>query len=78
MQKPQNNGSKIIVFLSLLLSALTLNAGNNNAEKENIEPNAVSLFDQLQLSTIGLKAETFQKALAGYNELKKKNTEYLI
>ncbi len=73
MQKPQKNGSKIIFFLSLLLSALTLNAGNNNAEKENIEPNAVTLYDQLQLSTIGLKAETFQKALAGYNELKKKN-----
>ncbi len=78
MNKPQNNGSKTIgLFLIILFAvSLSLNAGNSNATnsiavKDNVVLKTPSLFEHLQLSTLGMKPEAFEKALAGYEALRK-------
>lgn len=56
----------------MMLFCTTPIFSHKNKQKAAFSPEKQSLYNQLQLSTIGLKQEIFERALAGWNVLLKK------
>jgi L,D-transpeptidase-like protein len=74
LSKPVLTGNPFLCFLLLIVFTLagSFKAGGKGPLTE-IAPATTSLYDELGLSTTGLSEAVFQKALAGYNQLKKQN-----
>src|SRR6185436_5804429 len=74
LSKPVLTGTHalwLILFIVFTLAG-NLKAGGNDPHME-FTPATASLYEKLGLSNAGLSESIFQKALAGYDELKKQN-----